>query len=217
MTYRSPHDRAIRRRTIRNRAILILVGFIAVSALDFLLLRLLFDPTHNVEPHDWYRMLRVQGFVGTWLAIGFAFACVDRSWVRAGSVIFCPLFAGALAEFFKLLIGRARPVVDGHLVEAGYHFRPLLDGFHNGHNLGLPSSHASVAFAGAFIVSMHIPRAFPVLLALAIGCAYSRVASGAHFPSDVYAGAVLAWITARGFRALTLRINGPDAVPSTKQ
>ena len=217
MTYRSRYDKALRRHAILQRAALLLVGFIIVSAIDFLLLRLLFDPPHQIETHDWYRLLRIQGFVGTWIAAALAFALVDRSWKRAGSVLACPIAAGALAELFKMILGRARPAINSQLLEPGYHFRPLFDGFRDAHNLGLPSSHATVAFAGAFIVSMHIPRAFPVLLALAIGCGYSRVASGAHFPSDVYAGAVLAWITARAFRALTLRTHGPTAVPSTKQ
>ncbi len=217
MMYRSAYDRKIKNRWRIQMGITLLIAFALLSIFDFPLLRLAFDTEHHVQHHDWYRSLRILGFVGTWLAIAIAFALVDRSWKRAGNIILAPIFAGAAAEFLKLLIGRARPVENGQLLEGGYHFRPLFDGFRDGHNLGLPSSHVAVAFGGAFALVYTLPRLRPLVLALAIGCGYTRVAAGAHFPTDIFAGAIVGWIVARAFRDLTNRIHGPSAIPSTAQ
>lgn len=58
---------------------------------------------------------------------------------------------------------------------------------------GFPSSHASVAWAFAWVGWAQAPRGLtrwvPVLLALLIS--WSRVALGVHFPLDVLAGAVV--------------------------
>jgi membrane-associated phospholipid phosphatase len=60
----------------------------------------------------------------------------------------------------------------------------------------LPSSHAAVAFAGSITLALLYPRLALPALAVAIGCGFTRVASGAHYPSDVLAGAVVGGLTA---------------------
>jgi undecaprenyl-diphosphatase len=55
-----------------------------------------------------------------------------------------------------------------------------------------------------FALSAAFPRATPVLVLLAAGCAASRVLSGAHFLSDVVAGAALGSASAYIFRRLSV-------------
>ena len=99
--------------------------------------------------------------------------------------------SGLLAEIGKLLIRRGRP---GEV--AGYTFHALPADLSTA-GLGLPSSHAAVAFGGAFFLARCYPRIAPVVVAWACGCGLSRVLDGAHFVSDVVAAAGLAWLVAR--------------------
>lgn len=197
MTYLSPYERR-RRRSVRFRALLIvLAGFVLVSLLDFPLLHLFyFDKARAIEHHDWYRLLRVTGFMGAWVLIGALFILHDRSRHRGLALILAPAAAGLMAELLKLVIARERPVEDGVIQPGFYHFRGLFAGFSDGSNLGLPSSHAAVAFGGCLMLTALVPHTRRLLIALATGCAITRMLTGAHFASDVYLGAILGWIAA---------------------
>ncbi len=82
----------------------------------------------NVEGEDWYRLLRVIGFAGTWVVVGVGLMLVDSGrgagggaggdahaggWRGAMSrgpfVVGCALLAGVLAEGLKLVVRRGRP------------------------------------------------------------------------------------------------------------
>lgn len=54
-----------------------------------------------------------------------------------------------------------------------------------------PSSHATIAFAMAYVLSQYEPKLRWVLYSLATLIASSRVYLGVHYPSDVVAGAIL--------------------------
>ena len=64
----------------------------------------------------------------------------------------------------------------------------------------MPSSHAAVAFGGAWMLAALYPRAAPIALALAAGCALTRVLEGDHWLSDVVAAGALGWAVARACR-----------------
>jgi membrane-associated phospholipid phosphatase len=148
----------------------------------------------GVYEEDWGRMLRVMGFVPFWLAAALALALHDRTPVRhffrarSGLILLGAGVGGIAAELLKLLVRRLRP---GELGE--YAFRPFAERTFSTGGLGMPSSHALVAFGAAAILSRIFPRAWPVWWFLAWGCGFSRIAAGAHFLSDVVVAAVVGW------------------------
>jgi membrane-associated phospholipid phosphatase len=149
----------------------------------------------DVYQEDWGRLLRVIGFVPTWLLAAAALALHDATPLRrlhrarAGLLVLAPALAGGVAELVKLAVRRLRP---GELGE--YVFRPWTERTWSTGGLGLASSHAAVAFGAATVLARIFPRARAVWWALAWGCAFTRVAAGAHFLSDVVAAAVIGWL-----------------------
>jgi undecaprenyl-diphosphatase len=65
-----------------------------------------------------------------------------------------------------------------------------------------PSGHAIAASSLAFVYSGHAPTLAPVLLLLATLIAVSRVRLGVHYPGDVLAGQVIAFVGAAAVLAL---------------
>ncbi|MBO6512391.1 MAG: phosphatase PAP2 family protein [Phycisphaerales bacterium] len=206
MTYRTPNERRAQWLTIYQLSAVLLIAFVLVSLLDFVLLHALttVNPDNgrvdrSFEGEDWYRLLRIIGFIGTWIVVSIALVLQDRDFKRAIPMILAPVLSGAAAELLKLVFSRERPVSDAIIQEGGYHFRFPFSGFIDGHNLGLPSSHAAVAFGGACMLGYFLPKLRPLLILLAIGCAYSRLMTGAHFASDVFLGAIIGWGIAKFF------------------
>lgn len=168
---------------------------------------------------DWNRALRITGYVPTWLVIALAFALIDRAravflppllnrWSRAATIALAPILAGLLAELLKLLIRRERPDPDAHAL---YAFRPFAQDTWSTSGLGMPSSHTAVSFAAAYILARLHPPAAPLWFALALGCALTRMLSGAHFLSDAIGGA----LTGLAAGAITWRLHlarAPKAV-----
>ena len=149
---------------------------------------------HLVDPevyeHDRGRLLRVIGYYPLWIAMGLALWLQARDRRRALLLGLVPGIGGLAAEVFKLLLRRERPGPhDGE-----YFFRSFAERPFSTSGLALPSSHALVAFSGAFILCKLYPRAWPVWVALGAGCALTRVQAHAHFLSDVVTAAVAAWM-----------------------
>ncbi len=159
----------------------------------------------RVYERDWGRLLRSIGYLPTWLIIAIGLWTHDRprlgwGW-RGGYAVLAPLMGGLAAEVLKLCARRLRPDPDVF----GYTFRAFSDQpWHNG-GLGLPSSHALVAFAGAAALARLFPRAWPLWYLLAAGCAMTRVMAVAHYFSDVVTAAVVAWFVAEALSRWMLR------------
>jgi undecaprenyl-diphosphatase len=89
-----------------------------------------------------------------------------------------------VSQIMKHTIGRPRPrFTHGDEFLFGPSLAGGLDSF--------PSGHAINAFAAAAVVGWFIPRMRTTMFLFASLVAISRVVRGSHFPTDVYAGAVL--------------------------
>lgn len=154
----------------------------------------------GVHEKDWGRLLRVMGFMGTWVALAIAVGLHDagaqpslaRPRRRAWLLVLAPGIAGLVAEVLKIAIRRERPGIH----EGAYGFRAWSERTWSGAGLSLPSSHAAVAFGGAAMLAVLFPRARWVGYVLAAGCGLTRVLAGAHFVSDVLMAAGIGWLTA---------------------
>lgn len=153
---------------------------------------------------DWHRALRSMGFLPVWLVISVAMALTNSQsangthnlrlalrWPLLLSA--AVLLAGGLGEVLKVLIRRERPLLTG----GEYVWRSFTDRPLEGGELGMPSTHATVAFAAAWMLCRMYPRAAPVWLALATGCAATRILDGAHFLSDTVLAAAVAFFVVR--------------------
>lgn len=149
-------------------------------------------PSEGVYDNDRGRLFRVMGYLPLWFAAGAAYWLHARDRRRALLLIFTPALGGLLAEVLKLLFRRERP----GLHEGAYVFRPFTDQPWSTKALGLPSSHALVAFSAAFLLCRLFPRAWPIWVALAVGNALTRVQARAHFLSDVTVAAVAGFAVA---------------------
>lgn len=152
----------------------------------------------KVYDKDFGRLLRIMGFAGTWLALALAVGFQHdgseagrlRSRRRGWLVFWSPVLAGVLAEVLKIVVRRERPALN----DGAYGFRPWDERTWSGAGLAFPSSHAAVAFGGAFMLARVFPRARWVGIVLAIGCGVTRIVARAHFVSDVVFAAGLGWL-----------------------
>jgi undecaprenyl-diphosphatase len=106
--------------------------------------------------------------------------------VRVGFLFTAIAVPGLFVTIVKRMIGRARPMVGGSLDP--YLFSPFA--WHPAY-ASLPSGHATTAFAVLVAFGTLWPRARTVLLIYALLISVSRVIVNAHYPSDVFAGALV--------------------------
>lgn len=98
--------------------------------------------------------------------------------------------SGLATDLIKPLVGRFRPKL---LFEAGlYGFEPLRIGYEYN---SFPSGHAATVFALAAALSFFFPRWRLPLFSFAAVVGLSRIIVGAHYLSDVMAGAYVGVMT----------------------
>ena len=95
---------------------------------------------------------------------------------------------GLLVTVCKRLIGRVRPSELGPFAYEPFSWRAEY--------AGLPSGHGTTAFAAAIAIGALWPRVRPLMWLYAVIIALSRVIIGAHYPSDVIAGAFVGTVGA---------------------
>lgn len=101
------------------------------------------------------------------------------------------LSAGIVAKIIKICVGRFRPIFFEALGITG--FRPFsLEWAFN----SMPSGHTTATFAGLIMAGMLAPKIKPITWTLAIIVGASRVAIGAHWPTDVILGAFIGMVAA---------------------
>lgn len=107
-------------------------------------------------------------------------------------LVFCSLIGtGIVVEFLKFAIGRARPIFFDEFGIVGF-FPGTFEWAFN----SMPSGHTAMSFAGLVMLGMLMPRFKWLTWSLAIIVAVSRVAIGAHWPSDVLLGAFIGMVIA---------------------
>jgi len=199
---RLPHERARGRVRGLVLALMAALGLLVVTVMDGWVWRSVTLPREVfavVERRDWYQLFRQVGYVPLWVIVAVCFWCVDRGvrGPRRGLLVLLSAgLGGAAAEVVKAIVQRYRPGMDGE-----YAFRWGTGEIPNAHlikGLGLASSHAGVAFGGAFMLGLLFPRLAYPLFVVAVLCSMTRLVSGAHFLSDVYVAGVLSYCVARG-------------------
>jgi membrane-associated phospholipid phosphatase len=155
------------------------------------------DP--RVNERDWGRLLRSAGYVPTWLFGALALwlagrGSAERAMVRidAWLLALVPALSGGAAELVKIAVRRLRPAAES----AAYAFRPYDVDLWSTRGLGFASSHTAVAFGAAALLARRFPGSAPVWYAVAVGCAVTRVMSGAHYLSDTVGAAALGYLLA---------------------
>lgn len=122
--------------------------------------------------------------------------------------------AQIIVRVFKFLIGRGRPeLLDA---QGSRHFEPfaLQDLYWS-----FPSGHSATAGALAMILALWFARLRWLAVAVGLVLGASRVASDAHYPSDVVAGLTVGALTALfiarwlASRGVVFRFSGSDLLP----
>lgn len=205
MNYLSPFEQRDRRRKRLRTFLIFLAALALLTVLDPYIARAVWIPDRaGLDSKDFYATARTFGALWIWCAVTLAIYLHDRVWDRAGSVFLATVIAGLVAEGIKRIVPRDRPFDGEGLVGGWHHWRPVFSGFTNDSNLGMPSSHAAVAFAGCLVLAAFMPRARWLFWLLAILCGVSRLVTGAHFASDVLVGGAIGWWWARFFEPPTL-------------
>lgn len=136
-----------------------------------------------------------------WLACRWAFGyglaglavCVvvvvlePRRWRAVFTAIIAVAIAALAANIAQGAIGRLRPNQGSSPLAFTRPFAELL----NKENVSFPSGEAATAFALACALTRLLPRGRPVFYAAGVLAAVARLANGAHYVSDVVAGALV--------------------------
>ena len=108
--------------------------------------------------------------------------------------------AGLVADLIKLLVTRLRPGVFDFAEPIQASFIGFFRfGEGGSRHQSFPSAHTAFAIAFAVLLGDLFPKARIWFLGIGALVALQRVTTSAHYPSDVFAGAAVGWVTASIF------------------
>ena len=100
------------------------------------------------------------------------------------------LLSGIVTQILKHIIGRPRPVLFN-----GFDLKSLDIIHFDSKWHSFPSGHSATIFAFIFCIIFLFPKIKNILITIAIIIASTRVIVGAHFISDIFGGALVAYLT----------------------
>lgn len=202
---------------------IIILGLLGLDRWFYETVSLRFNTPSQLDG-DLYRVTRVFWMAvrlgGHVIGVGLAYVALitltKRSVREANAMVISVMLVTLAAYFLQNQIGRSRPDWNPSYLD----FHPTLTPVWDRHGVSFPSNEASVAFALACLLSRMFPRRAHMFCALAVLVAAARVLAGAHYLSDVAAGALLAtslapWMYDRALRTQAAIWPGKSPVPSS--
>jgi len=158
----------------------------------------------------------INNLAGKWTALDSVVIWANRWGIAAFSLILVYYFfknskifwtvglsallsRGILKELINFLLPRPRPFLVYEHVHILTVQTNLIDGLSSP---AFPSGHAAYLFAIAFAIFYINRKLGWLLLVAAAFLSVARIYLGVHYPSDVIAGAIIAWISAISLRKL---------------
>ena len=105
-------------------------------------------------------------------------------------IFFNILISGIAVQIFKHILGRPRPPMFHLYNLSSLDFFQFDSKWHS-----FPSGHTATIFAFIFCLIFLFPRIKNILITIAVVIASTRVIVGAHYVSDIFGGALVAYIT----------------------
>jgi undecaprenyl-diphosphatase len=141
---------------------------------------------------DWILIPSLVIFIVAAIAVPIARGYTAKRALRQLGLVAGFVFSGVglpslITLVVKRIIGRGRPELLDSV--GAFDFRTLSWG--DWGYQSFPSGHATTGFALCFTAAFVMPLSFPVMLGLAVLIGLSRIVLGAHYPTDVLAGAVI--------------------------
>lgn len=145
---------------------------------------------HHLIPHS-IKVLRIISYTTTYISVALVLMVLITSIVKKSKSIYKQFFVLAsvlilvaiISQGLKTFIYRERPFTT----------HPFIEKLSEGGDSSFPSGHTMEAFAVAAVLSLLFSKkkiVIPVYL-WAMLVAYSRMALGVHYPSDVLAGVII--------------------------
>lgn len=162
------------------------------------------DPDFYQRSKLFWSLLRQFGMWPGVAAVYFILLLVRRDgWSVANRMLACVVLCSLATYAIKFVAGRERPNQAVEKRQTHLSFRPFTllrdaappaagDAASDDRTMSFPSGEATVAFSLATVLSLLFRRGWPLFYALALGTCAARLVQGAHFVSDVAAGAALA-------------------------
>jgi len=163
------------------------------KSLNSVYLKEFFVDITRLGSSSWYFAISVIGFGVVYLNNRLEFIKIEKQKNISNffvSSFFYILVVGVVTQVLKHIVGRPRPNHTNFEDSFGFNFFTFDSNFHS-----FPSGHSSTIFIICFILVATFPKLKYFFYLLASVIALSRVVVGAHFFTDIVAGAVLALIS----------------------